>query len=378
MRIVGYEIRKLLNWKVLGLVLLISLLFFEMFLRFNFEVFPNGRPTLDHFNVSKQMIDKYGNEMDETEFKNFKVTYEEEVQKASGYLQSRDDFAAVDVTTYEQFREMDLSKEKLKKLHGDVIFHEEVDVFWELQARDSIIEHYEKRKESFLRNTSEIDKPAWKENVVEGSSINAILPSFVHENYLNLITMLVILILLSVMIVVGRIHITDQKNNAILLQYTTHSGRNLFKKKIVASIVTALLITTVYLVVFFILYSQNETGAFFDSSVHSFDGWFTFWVDITFFQYIVLTVLGVYVLAIITAAISTFLSRLVGSYISLIGVHVPAAVILILLIREFLIRNLMSIQYPMYLTVCTYTGLLILGSALLILRWIKERRIDIV
>ncbi|API93019.1 hypothetical protein J32TS6_14470 [Virgibacillus pantothenticus] len=379
MRIIWYEIRKLLNWKVLGLVLLISLLFFEQFLRFDFEHFPNGRPEGDTFNVTKQMINKYGQEMDEREFQDFKETYKEEVNKANAYLQSRDDFAEVGVTTYEQLTNMDQENENetINELFNDVMFDKGIDVFWELQSREAIIEYYEVRKEFFNGETASIDAPEWKQKILDGS-INEILPSFVIENYNNLITMLSILIILSVMIVVGRIFIIDQQNNAIYLQYTTNIGRKLFKKKLMASMITSFLITSVYIGAFLILYSFNDTQIFFESSLHSFNA-FTFnWLDMTFLQYIYLTIIGVYLLALVAAAVTTYLSRVVSNYISLIGVQVPIAVVLIILIFEYLVSNLFNTAYPMWITIGTYLGLLVLGASFLIVRWKKERKIDIV
>jgi hypothetical protein len=222
-----------------------------------------------------------------------------------------------------------------------------------------------------------IEDEQWKKEVVESDSINAILPYYVLENYSNLITMVGILIVLSVMIVVGRIHIIDQKNNAIILQYTTIEGRNLYKKKIIATMITAHMITTVYLSVFFLMYAQNETSEFFASSLYSFETAY-YWLDITFLEYIILTVVGVYLLVLVVTAIVTFLSRIVVTYISLIGAQIPVAVILILLMMEYLITRLFNIQYPVYMTIGTYIGLVVLGGSVLFLRWKKEKRVDIV
>lgn len=378
MRIIWYEMRKLLDWKVLGLVFLLGLLFFEFFLRFEFEHFPNGRPKGDTFHVAKQMIDKYGPEMNEKEFQDFKETYQKEVERAGDYLQSRDDFVEAGVTTYEQFNNMDREKENLNKLANDVFFDKGIDVFWELQSREGMINFYKRKKEDFLKDTAHINDREWKQEIIEGTSLNTILPHFVYENYNNLITMFAILIILTIMIVVGRIFITDQQNNALYLQYTTNIGRKLFKKKIIASMLTAFVITTVYIGVFLILYAGNDPQAFLQSSLHSFDAHTIHWLDMPFLQYIYLTIMAVYLLAFIAAAIATFLSRVVRHYISLIGAQVPIAVVLVLLIFAYLVSNLFGIAYPMYITIGTYAGLVALGAAILITRGRKERKIDIV
>lgn len=366
MRIISYEIKKLLNWKVLVLVFLISLLFVELFIRFEFEHFPNGRPMGDGFKISQQMIEKYGQEMDETEFQDFKNTYQEEIVKAEAYLREEG------VSSYEQFRN-----------HGgyladEIMFEKGVDLFWELQAREGIIEDYERRKEAFTLYTEDIDNSAWKEDIITGTSLNSILPYIVYENYNNLISRLAVLIMVSVMIVTGRVFITDTKNNAMSLQYSTLTGRKLFKYKTMASLITALLLTTIYVGVFLIAYRSNDTSAFLHSSLHSYENLsYIFWVDMSFLKYIILTIAGVYLLALVSASVTTYLSRAVSNYFSLIGSQVPVVVILIILVLQYLISDLFSVRYPMWLTLGTYVVLLIIGTMLLVLRWKKEKRLDI-
>ncbi|MBM7553100.1 hypothetical protein [Thalassobacillus pellis] len=378
MRIILYEIGKLFNWKVIGLLFLLSFLFYQLFLSFHFEYFPNGRPAGDHFKITKQMIAKYGPEMNKKEYENFKKTYEKEVNKADKYVASQEEFANAGITTYEGFKKFDRpSNPELDNLKAEIIFKKEIDIFWELQARESIMERYEHFEERTLTNRY-IDNEEWKKEYLNSESRHSILPDYVIANFSNLISMVGILIVLSVIIVVSRIHIIEYQNNAITLQYTTMEGRNLFKKKLVAAMVTATMITTVYLGIFFQLYAQNETSEFFASSLFSFEFNGHYWLDITFFQYIIASVVGVYLLSFVTAAISTYLSRVVWSYISLIGSQIPIAVVLILLIKEYLITRMFGMQYPVYLTIGTYIGLLLIGGAVLSFRWKKERIIDIV
>ncbi|WP_349409871.1 hypothetical protein [Pseudalkalibacillus sp. SCS-8] len=377
MRIILYELRKLLNWKLIGFLVLLSFLFYHMFLSTGFEYFPNGRPSGDHFKVSKQMIAEYGPEMDKKEFEDFKVTYQEEVEKAGEYLKSHEGFSEAGIATYEEFRSFDRSSNpEVNELLGKVMFEEGVDIFWELQAREGIIDFYAHNDERIFISDN-IQDEEWKKEYVKNPSRHAILPNFVVENFSNLITMVAILIVLSVMIIVGRVHIIDRKNNAITLQYTTKEGRNLFKKKMAASMVMATIITTVYLFVFFLMYAQNETSEFFASSLYAFETNY-FWIDMTFLQYIIISVIGVYLLSLVAAAIATLISRIAVNYISLIGAHIPIAVLLILLMTQYLITRIFSHQYPVLLTISTYVALLVLAGSILFFRWKKEQKVDIV
>ncbi|SDI32824.1 hypothetical protein SAMN05192534_1356 [Alteribacillus persepolensis] len=380
MRVLGYELNKLMNWKIIGLVVMISTIFYQLFLSFHIEHFPNGRPNLDRYNIAGEMITEYGYEMDEHEYTEFQQTYHEEVEKANLYLQSNEAFVEAEITTYEQFDNIDRDNQELTALRNKVMFEEGVDVFWELQAREGMMNQYEGRTDLSPNNmpiANENQQNRVKE-VISKDEREAILPTEVVDNYNVLISQLAILIVLSVMIVVSRIHIIDQKNNMRMLQYTTHKGRYLFKKKTAASFLAALLITTIHLVVFFFMYLGNNVSVFFESSLHSFLHHNFYWMDFRFLDYILATVVAVFLLSFITAAIAAFISRVASRYITLIGAHVPVAVILVLLISEYLISYFMSINYPMYLTVTTYAFLIAIGISLLISRWKKEKKVDIV
>ena len=61
---------------MITLLIIGSAIFYQLFISFEIEFFPNGRPKLDIYNIMVQMIDNYGHEMDEIEFQNFKNIYE--------------------------------------------------------------------------------------------------------------------------------------------------------------------------------------------------------------------------------------------------------------------------------------------------------------
>ncbi|MFC4401961.1 hypothetical protein [Gracilibacillus xinjiangensis] len=378
MKIIIYEIKKLFHWKVVTLVLLLSFFFYQFFMEFEFTHFPNGRPTTDHFLIAKDMIADYGNEMDETEFKDFKLTYQKEIEKADDYLKSREDSVALGIKTYEQFQARDWDDEGVSELSSRILFEEGVDIFWELQAREGIIERYEQREEDFYRVTGHIHDKVWKQKMAEEKNYNSILPISVVENYNNLIKMVAIWVVVSVMIITGRVFIVDQKNSVLLIQYTSETGRRIFQKKVIASVISTLLITTVYLVAFFSMYRTNKTAEFFQSRVWSYDNFFYLsWFNINFFQFIILTVIGIYILALVAGMLSTILSRYMSNYITLIGSQVPIVILLVYFIGEYLIFNLSSIHDPKFLPFIIYTILIAFAFFWLTYRMRREKNLDI-
>ena len=72
MRIIWNELKKIMTLKIMFLLVLVSIIFYQLFIMFDFEFFPNGRPAGDEFKVGEEMIVKYGQFMDEKEFDDFK------------------------------------------------------------------------------------------------------------------------------------------------------------------------------------------------------------------------------------------------------------------------------------------------------------------
>ena len=70
-------------------VLIVIVYYSFLLIEFYINYFPNGRPGLISYNVSIEMIDKYGMDIDEEEFEDFKKIYEAQVEEANQYLQSR-------------------------------------------------------------------------------------------------------------------------------------------------------------------------------------------------------------------------------------------------------------------------------------------------
>ena len=136
MRIILNEIKKIFSLKMIVLLILITVTMFFVFdIVFHIKYFPNGRPALDIYNIGVEMVENYGEYMDEDEFEHFKARYDELVKEADEYIQSRDDFIELGITTYEEFENKDRDNEELDKLNSKVLFEEKVALFWELPMR---------------------------------------------------------------------------------------------------------------------------------------------------------------------------------------------------------------------------------------------------
>lgn len=364
------------------LLLIGSAIFYQMFIAFEIDVFPNGRPGLDNYNVMVKMIDDYNYEMNETEFEHLKNIYIEKSVEADNFLRTNKDFNDAGIQSYDDYlnrNDKSFSEEQSKKIN-DVTWNylrkDEGTIFWELQEIASIIELYEGRDDY---TSVELDGEKYQKRINEIISKNeneSIFPKLVFDNYNNLIRYFGVCIIIGVAFMLTPLFLKDKKDNITYLQYSSKHGRKLFKSKLIAGIISALIITSIELVMCFVLYSGNNTDMFFGSNINSvFNS--SFWFNITFIQYIILTVICIYIISIITAIISMFISNKTNSYISSIGIQVPVLFIIGGLTAGLLVNKLFILYTPKYLALSIY--LIFIAVTIMIAKYSikKERIVDI-
>lgn len=378
MQILWNEIKKLLTWKMLLLLVFVNTVLYLLLIEFHIEYFPNGRPALDSYKIGIEMIDKYGTDFDEEEFLDFKKTYENQLNQANEYLQSKNEFADADIESYQDFRTFDRENEASNALRNQVFHEESVDIFWELQERERLIEFFEVKEESldaYKQNATDAQVAKFDE-LIEARHFQ-MYTDVVIQNYKEYIFNVAIVILLSIILMISPGILRDRTRQLLDLQYTAKKGRNLYKTKIMAGLITSIMMITVLLVVYMSIYSLNNTSMYFNIPVHMFIA-DHYWYDPTFFQYILLTILAIYVLGIVSSLVAMSFSSIVPNFITLIGVQVPYVFVMLALILGYLLNKIISIWLPQWIVPTSYGVLLMVSIISIILLWKRERRRDIV
>ncbi|MBK5241855.1 hypothetical protein [Clostridium sp.] len=379
MRIVFNEIKKIFNFKMVIMIMFISLIMYYLFISNN-SIYSLGGE--EYYKTNVQMVKDYGNSMDREEFLNFKQVYNNRIEDANRYLQSKPELVSAGIGTYEKFNDMStiITDDKLMKLRAKV-FDDNADTFFELETRNSIIIDYERIEGSVGRNDAKLNKIQLERysEVVENESITSILPYYVFENYSRSIKSAFILIVFSIIFMISPIFIKDSTNKINHLQYTSKTGRKTFKTKVYASLISSFIIISINFICFFIFYSRYKAGIFLSSSINSiFNLWYLSWFNISFIQYIALTVLAIYVLGFVITLIVTFISRIAPNYMTLIGVLVPITFIGIFISNNFLLNRLTVVSVPKYFLLIAYSILVLIGLMLIVIRWKKEKMVDII
>jgi len=378
-RIILYELKKIFQLKMVCLLFIISFIFYQLFINFYFEYFPNGRPALDSYHISMKMIEQYGYQMNQEEFEHFKKVYEKEKVAADAYLQARQEYVDAGLDTYEKFRTADREKQEIGELMDQIMFEDEVDLFWELQAREHLIEYYEYR--NFLYSNMKFgDLPLTaeqKDRIRDTIASGNIMSYEVFENYNSLIRHVAILIVISIMFMISPIFLQDRRNHVVFLQYSSKTGRKIFNLKLLAAFIATGFITTVQLGLFFILYRGNKVGIFLNSNINSVFTHEVFWFELTFLQYILLTIVSIYILTFTLTIIVAVLSNRAPNYISVVGLQVPLAILLFVVVIDYLVVRITNIRLPIYFLPSAYVLLILIGSFLYFWSVKREKKVDL-
>lgn len=375
MRILWNELKKILTWKMLLLLVLVNSVLYFFLIDFHIKYFPNGRPALDSYNIGIEMIDKYGTQMNEEEFLDFKEVYNLQVKEADQYLQSKQEFVLAGLDTYEKFNNIDRYNDELQSLYSKVMFEEkDVNTFWELEERERLIVFYEWKED--LRGYDNAQQKRRAEELIAAKNYD-VYPEVVVSNFKEFIGGVAIAILFSVALLISPMILRDRSRQMLALQYTSKKGRQLYKTKIIAGLISTFIVITALLAVYFSIYSQNKTAMYFDVPINTFIANVS-WYDPTFIQYIWLCVAAIYVIGFVFCLLAVSFSSIVPNSMALIGIQLPFVIGMIFLMGGPLMRYIISIGYPQWLVPTVY-GLIVIGSLLFIIRlWRRERKRDIV
>ncbi|WP_283692444.1 hypothetical protein, partial [Clostridium perfringens] len=362
MRIIINEIKKLFNLKILLILGLIVFIICKIFISFWIEVFPNGSETPD-FNLSVQMLKDYGTTMDEKEFEDFKEKSALREKEADEYLKGDKEAQELGIKSYRELREsLDKGKtdEKVEELNSKIYFKDNVYLFWEMQSRESLIASYENplnRKAEVY--SSKPNKYKRLKELEKGDQLKSVLSYVTFLNYDSLITNFSILVVVTLAFIISPIFLRDEKNKVNCLQYSSKTGRKIGSKKVISAMITAFGISTLELIVLFLMYIPNDTLQFWNCSINSKFNYMVSWFDLTFGQYIMLTILVIYIITFVVTSVSLFVSSKVKSYVALIGVQVPILGALIMFLYNIGLNHMTTINYPKYIPLIAYVVFII-------------------
>ena len=384
MKIIINEMKKLLNIKSLMILGVIFLVGWKMFVSFEIEVFPNGSHKYP-FELSERMLAEYGTEVDKSEMDDFKADTVLLEKELDNYIANDSEAKDIGITTYKEYNDEYNKvftkglKTKVEELHSKYMFGENIaeqEKFYEMESREFSIKEYDegwKLTDSSFKQ-KEIDRI--NELMLNGE-IYSPMSYVVKKNYDNLMGSFSILIILSVGFIISPIFLSDKNKNINYLQYGSKIGRKLVKKKIIAGLISTIIIVTAEISFLFIMFAGNDTLKFWNCSINSLWGGGLSWFSLTFGEYIILTVILMYIIALVTTCISMFVSSRVLTNISLIAVQVPILGIIIAFLKSYGMGMVGIIYLPKYLLGVSYIIFIVIAVVLIVKLIKNENKRDI-
>lgn len=377
MKLFFYELRKIFSWKLLVLILLVNVILFKLLIEFDLDYFPNGRPAGDHFDIEQQIIPMFGAEWDDEELSKLQEMYAAEVAVADAYLANDPQAIAAGLDRYERFNDFDSENEEQYAYHSKITFESDLDFPWRLQAYEWYITENEYREESMLADMNDASEGQKKrlQQLLDEKRF-AVYTDIVTSNFKTYKTSIAIAIFVSIAILISPIFIRDKIANVVPLQYASAKGRQLYRTKWLAGLFSGTLLTTVLLAFYMGLYQSNDTQSHFDLPLTAF-GWDYHWYDMTFWQYILLSIVVIFILSIVLTMFTMVISTVVPNRIALIGVQIVVLFLMIAVGATYAVQHVISLNFSQLFVPGVVGGFTLVTVVAMLVVWKRELERDI-
>lgn len=378
MRLFFYEVRKIFSWKLLLLILLVNVLLFKLLIEFHLDTFPNGRPAGDHFDIEQQIIPLFGAEWDEEELSALQAMYDKEVADADAYLANDSEAIQAGLDNYEKFKNPDRENEEQNAYYNKIFFESGENFPYRLQAYDWYLTENQSREEAiiaYMNEASEGQKKRLQQLLDEKRF--AVYSDVVISNFKTYKTSIAITIFISVALLISPIFVRDKIANVVPLQYASAKGRKLYRAKWFAGLFSGTLLTAILLLFYMALYRTNDTQSHFDLPLTSFS-WNYHWYDLTFWQYILLSVIVIFVLSIILTILTMAISSIVPNRMVLIAVQIIVLFVMIAVGATYVVQHVIDLNYAQLFVPSLVGGFTLFTVLMMWAVWKRELSRDIV
>jgi hypothetical protein len=333
MRVIINEIKKIWNIKLLLVAIIISGLFYTIFMSNYITYFKNGHSTTEEIEYTMEMTNNYGATITDGEFSNFMEEREALISEAEEFINALPIFAVVGIYNFEDYERVhdkrDTSERETEAI-WTLLGEESNFVRFKIQALDSIEERYYNYLEYTLdRALNSEDTPKRElvrlQEIKEKEEYRNIMDVYSFENTVSYSIYLAILTILITLVLVSPLIVNDRSSNIHLLQYSSKNGRRILSQQLISIIISAFMVTTLSVLIFGVIYTINDTFVFWNNGLTSFLNVAVdfFWFDLTYGQYIIFYILLLYILSIGSATIAFVISRFSQNLIALIMKLIP-------------------------------------------------------
>ena len=332
------EMKKIFGIKRILFIIVFAVLYYFLVFQFNVGI-PSYRSDRVLLNVSLELMEKYGESLDETEYRdlleNFDDTEESEMDRR---LKENEEFSQYGIESYEDWITMSSSlpeaaHRSLSSQISKIFTMEESQMAMEFSFRKIYINNLIKAYESELNGDrptsyySEIPQQAEKRITERNQKeVYSLIPYNVMRTYQSILPDFTIFLFLSMIFLVVPYSVKDKMEGIPILQYTSRKGCRYYWKKLTAVFVSSFILCVIEMSWFALMIGINHAFSFTGCWVSGFWNPFITFMKLTFGQYLAMSLAYIMVIALCLSMITYGISSYANNYISAIALQIPAVI----------------------------------------------------
>ncbi|MCL2078705.1 MAG: hypothetical protein FWH17_02550 [Oscillospiraceae bacterium] len=331
MRIIFHEMKKIWNWKILGIIALVCALFYVMFMSYFIKYYKSGNhPQAELIYYAEELSRLYGTSLTPEELSDYIASERQKlIAKAEGYIKTMPIFAESGIYSYADYG-------VLKDARGREFTQAENNAYWALYGEGcdylgfflETLEHMEEEfditpmyigwNDSFWGILNEWEQARYIQ-MVQNNEHHFVLSYWTHSNTNDYASYFAVMLMLAVLILVSPLLVFDRSRYIHHLQYSSKTGRKIMRKQLAATLLSAFILTTLLLLIFGGIYSINDTYLFWDANINSGLNLGNYSVfNMTYGQWVTAIIALMYVLALGFSMLAFVMARFSRNMITLI------------------------------------------------------------
>ncbi len=352
------ELKKIWRPVILLVAGLITVLYYFMFLDFYREHFPNGPYHEGSYLVALDMVEAYGNTLEPEEAQDFYHTITQMEQEADDYIRKSNRAQDLGITSYAQFLE---EYDKAMELE-----------YYSEENQTEEMKRYEDLKllKNYLLDTSATgnihgkilgakqDMEQYESYIMEGRGFTddspptpdatGILPMHLVDTTNTYMGHIAVLILLVICVVNSPVLVGDAISGVRATQWSSRRGRTVMRYQLLANLLTTVVVTTLGILNFMMLFLSYQSDAFWQSPLLSFTLSRTIQTPATYGMWVALLVVLCYGLALGVSGLIFVISHRSSNYITMLLATIVTFVVSVLLVNTIMHYPLFSVMNPLH------------------------------
>jgi len=414
MRILIYELKKIWNIKIIGIIVVLCVIYFGLSLMDEIRWYPRGT-WFGSVDFAHHLTENYGTSLSLEDFEDFLLYRDIIAIELDSFFIENAFYAEVGILSFDDlqaFREYygsryeELSTEERNRFrnvslelgyivrteeYGDLTSENETPVAYiKINSYYNVVSFYEiniigcEERLAHISSFMEWQPPSQREyqrltEIRDSGELTSIMPQMTLFHTWRYARGLSVLVVLVTLVLVSSLVVSDRSSRVNWLQYSSKEGRKVFGKQFLAVLISALGATTVLVAVFIgVFAARTGVYAFWGNGINSFLGATFHWLSITFLQYVLLMAGVMYLLATASAALAFVCSRFSINMIRLMFKIIPLFVVAVMVsnwvLDDFLV---VFVGGNVLLQAGVVLGLVVLAAAVGVFIVRRERLVEV-